>query len=159
MHVMLDSPERLQSLKPLFLYRDAEGGFENVGLVSVTKVRRHRKGFVGYLPGFNNRDDAECLKGCEIRMLSQDFPKAEPGEFYWRDLIGLRVWCQFEGKKILLGEVVRLVETGSNDVLVVAPCLQSVDDKEHLVPWIPDEVIKEIDLPSKRIEVDWYIDA
>ena len=52
-----------------------------------------------------------------------------------------------------------LFETGANDVLVVAPCEGSIDDLEHLVPWIPDEVVKDIALTERRIEVDWYVDA
>ena len=52
-----------------------------------------------------------------------------------------------------------LFETGANDVLVVAPCEGSIDDREHLVPWIPNEVVKDIALTERRIEVDWYVDA
>ena len=52
-----------------------------------------------------------------------------------------------------------LFETGANDVLVVAPCKGSIDDREHLIPWIPDEVVKDIALTERRIEVDWYVDA
>jgi 16S rRNA processing protein RimM len=58
-----------------------------------------------------------------------------------------------------LGVVVKLLETGANDVMVVAPNDQSVDDKEHLVPWIPDQVVEQVDLDNKRIGVNWYVDA
>ena len=52
-----------------------------------------------------------------------------------------------------------MLETGANDVLVVAPCEGSIDDREHLVPWIPDEVVTDIALTDCRIEVNWYVDA
>jgi 16S rRNA processing protein RimM len=51
-----------------------------------------------------------------------------------------------------------LLETGANDVLVVAPCEGSVDDREHLIPWIPNEVVTDIALADRKIEVSWYVD-
>jgi len=27
------------------------------------------------------------------------------------------------------------------------------------VPWIPDQVVEEVDLDNKRIGVNWYVDA
>ena len=69
------------------------------------------------------------------------------------------MWCTEDGSRSLLGRVKTLLETGANDVLVVVPCEGSVDDREHLVPWIPEEVIKDIALTDRRIEVAWYVDA
>ena len=69
------------------------------------------------------------------------------------------MWCTEDGSRSLLGRVKTLLETGANDVLVVAPCDGSIDDREHLVPWIPDEVVTDIALPDQRIEVNWYVDA
>ena len=44
-------------------------------------------------------------------------PDAKANEFYWADLIGLRV---VNTQNHEFGRVVRMVETGANDVLVVA---------------------------------------
>jgi len=71
----------------------------------------------------------------------------------------LSVWCCEDDKRVLLGTVDRLLETGANDVLVVVPTAISVDDKEHLIPWIPDSVIVEVDVQGGKIEVNWYVDA
>jgi 16S rRNA processing protein RimM len=48
-----------------------------------------------------------------------------------------------------------LIETGSNDVLVVKKCKDSLDGKERLIPYLPDQVIKLVDLQKGIIEVDW----
>ena len=61
--------------------------------------------------------------------------------------------------RLLLGTVQRLLETGANDVLVVTPSDDSIDDRERLIPWLPDEVIKQVDLQEKTIAVSWFIDA
>jgi 16S rRNA processing protein RimM len=60
---------------------------------------------------------------------------------------------------LLLGTVQRLLETGANDVLVVTPSDGSIDDRERLIPWLPDEVIKQVDLQERTIAVSWFIDA
>jgi 16S rRNA processing protein RimM len=86
------------------------------------------------------------------------FPAAGDDEVYWRDLEGLEVWCTEDGLRSLLGRVKTLLETGANDVLVVAPCEGSIDDREHLIPWIPNEVVTDIVLADRKIEVSWYVD-
>ena len=82
----------------------------------------------------------------QLQVLSED-------EFYWRDLVGLRV-INREG--IELGTVQRLMETGANDVLVVSD-EQSAEQggREHLVPWTPGQAVLEVDLEQGRILVDW----
>jgi 16S rRNA processing protein RimM len=47
------------------------------------------------------------------------------------------------------------METGSNDVLVVRKSKGSIDSKERLIPYLPEQVLKSIDLDAGRIEVDW----
>ncbi len=32
-------------------------------------------------------------------------------------------------------------------------------DREHLVPWIPGEVVTGLALAERKIEVSWYVDA
>ena len=57
----------------------------------------------------------------------------EDNQYYWNDLIGLNVYLD-DGKEI--GVLSEIIETGSNDVLVVK------GDKEILVPYIIGESIK-----------------
>jgi 16S rRNA processing protein RimM len=54
---------------------------------------------------------------------------------------------------IELGVVDHLLETGANDVLVVKG-----DEKEHLVPWVPDQYILDVNLTEGVIRVDWDAD-
>ena len=72
--------------------------------------------------------------------------------------MGLKVWCSEAGNRVLLGTVKNLLETGANDVLVVSPCEGSVDNREHLVPWLPGDVVGDIDLKAGQLEVRWYVD-
>ena len=89
-------------------------------------------------------EEAENLKNNEIFIKRDDLPKLE-NQFYWEELIGLRV----ESKKKIFGKVDSLMETGSNDVLVV----HDQNSKEILIPFILEEVIKEV--TPEYILVEW----
>ena len=58
----------------------------------------------------------------------------------------------------LFGKLERLLETGANDVLVVQPTGESIDDRERLIPYIKEEVIKKIDTKTGKILVNWEAD-
>ena len=157
--VRLDDPNLLLSLSDLTLVAAPESRHSARQSVVVEALQVHGKGHIARLSGIADRTQAEALRGCEIQVAAADFPTAGDDEVYWRDLEGLEVWCTEDGSRALLGKVKRLLETGANDVLVVAPCEGSIDDREHLVPWIPDEVVTDIALTDNRIEVSWYVEA
>ena len=54
-----------------------------------------------------------------------------------------------------LGEIKEILKTNANDVLVIEPTENSVDKKERLVPYIKDNVVKEISKKDKSILIDW----
>ena len=99
------------------------------------------------LKGCDDRNSAEKLMGKNISVYRSQLPelKAEE-EFYWADLVGLSVENLLGVK---LGLVDHLIETGSNDVLVV------IGNKEHLVPFIWDDVVREVRFEENKIMVDW----
>lgn len=101
---------------------------------------------VAQLEGLNERSQAESLVGCEIAVPREQLETLRPGEYYWVDLVGLEV-VTIDGK--VLGTVDHLFETGANDVMVVR------GDRERLVPWIQEQVVKSVDLQGKRMVVDW----
>jgi 16S rRNA processing protein RimM len=51
-----------------------------------------------------------------------------------------------------------MMETGANDVLAVKQCDGSIDDQERLIPWLPDQVVKHVDIEAGFIQVDWPVD-
>ena len=159
LRVRLDDPNLLLSLSDLTLVAAPDAPRSARQSVAVEALQVHGKGHIARLNGIADRTQAEALKGREIQVAAAHFPAAGDHEVYWRDLEGLKVWCPEDGSRSLLGRVKTLLETGANDVLVVAPCDGSIDDREHLVPWIPDEVVTDIALPDQRIEVNWYVDA
>ena len=167
--VNLEDPSALTHLSPLTLHKPS--GHKPAGHqpsdfpapavrpVIIEALQRQGKGYTARLSGVEDRTAAEALKGSDIRMPTAQFPQADDGDFYWRDLEGLQVWCEEGESRLLLGIVQRLLETGANDVLVVTPSEGSIDDRERLIPWLPDEVIKQVDLQERTIAVSWFIDV
>ena len=158
LRIRLDNPNLLLSLPDLTLGAAAESRQSARQSVVIEALQVHGKGHIARLSGIANRTQAEALRGREIQVAAADFPTAGDDEVYWRDLEGLEVWCTEDGSRSLLGKVKTLLETGANDVLVVAPCKGSIDDREHLIPWIPNEVVTDIALADRKIEVSWYVD-
>ena len=159
LRVRLDDPNLLLSLPDLTLVATPDLPRTARQCVVIEALQVHGKGHIARLSGIADRTQAEALRGREIQVAAAHFPDAGDDEVYWRDLEGLEVWCTEDGSRSLLGRVSTLLETGANDVLVVAPCEGSIDDREHLVPWIPDQVVTDIALTDRRIEVNWYVDA
>ena len=96
---------------------------------------------------------ANLLTNCEIVVDSSQLPQLEEGDYYWKDLMGCQV-VTTEGYD--LGKVVDMMETGSNDVLVIKANLKDAFGiKERLVPFLDGQVIKKVDLTTRSIEVDW----
>ena len=109
--------------------------------------KRHGKGVIAQFSAYEDRDLAATLVGADIAVRKEQLPAGEKDEFYWHELVGLQVQT-LEGQA--LGVVDHLLETGANDVLVVKQ-----GDTERLIPYIPGEVITDIDLESGEIRVDW----
>jgi 16S rRNA processing protein RimM len=106
----------------------------------------HGKGIIALLEGCSNRDQATLLVGCNIAVERERLPRLEQDEYYWSDLEGLRVRT-LEG--VELGVVSHLFDTGANDVMVVA------GDRELLIPYLWQRVVKQVDLKAGLMLVDW----
>ena len=120
--------------------------------------RRHGKGLVAHIADVDDRTLAESYKGLIVAIPGDSLPQLEEGDYYWRDLEGLQVWCQDGEEKVLLGTVDYLIETGANDVLVVKHTHDSVDSQERLIPYLPGDTVLRVDLAEAVIEVDWFLD-
>lgn len=126
--------------------------------------KRHGKGLVAHIAGVDDRTLAEAYTGLEVVVASNKLPVLEEGDYYWRQLEGLQVWCQdsndSSGKeqKKWIGVVDYLIETGANDVLVVKACEGSYDKAERLIPYLLGETVLRVDLEAGLMEVDWYLD-
>jgi 16S rRNA processing protein RimM len=124
--------------------------------VDIEAGRPHGKGLVLKLRGIDSPEQGAGFIGCDLAIAVSDLPSLPANEYYWRQLIGLQVVVDHpERGRLILGRVDHLMETGSNDVLVVRGDEQSIDRRERLLPYLPDQVILEIDLDAQLMRVDW----
>jgi len=77
-------------------------------------------------------------------------PNLGDQKYYWSDLERLKV-INIDQESI--GIVDSLFETGANDVLVV----NGKNNKRILIPFVLDEIIKEVNINLGYIKVDWSI--
>lgn len=117
--------------------------------VEVIEGRKQGKSVVVRLDGIADRDQALAMRDVEVAIRREQLDTLESGEYYWSDLIGLRV-RNLAGE--LLGDVADLMETGADDVLVVR------GDVQRLVPFSQPQIVKRVDLDAGEILVDWELD-
>ena len=119
----------------------------------VDQWRTHNKGLVAKLIGVDDRDDAEGIKNLEISIKAAMLPELDDSDVYWRELVGMQVVTD---KGYNLGVIKELFETGANDVLLVKANLNDAfGQKERMVPYLLDQVIKQVDRQANTVTVDW----
>lgn len=121
--------------------------------VELESWRYHNNDLIVKLVGVDERESAQLLTNVEIGVDLNTFPELSEGDYYWLDLIGCQV-VNLDGYS--MGVVTELMETGSNDVLVVrANSKDAFGKQERLIPFLDEQVVKRVDLATKTIEVDW----
>jgi 16S rRNA processing protein RimM len=123
--------------------------------VEIDEVRPHGDAFVVHIVGIDDRDEAAAYTSVDIAVERDLLPELDEGEYYWSQLEGLVVITQYHGVEKRLGKVSKLFETGANDVLVVTPDDQSIDKRERLIPYVPEQFVLSVNLDLGEIRVDW----
>ena len=148
-------PEALFSSKRWYLQPAERGAktFSGTLLLKVREAKDHSGTVVATAQEVDDRDAAEALRGARIFVPRSSFPTASADEYYWVDLIGLVV-VNREG--VDLGVVKELLSTGPQTVLVLE---HEADGKplERMIPFV-SAYVDAVDLPARRITVDWQPD-
>ncbi|WP_111979637.1 ribosome maturation factor RimM [Algibacillus agarilyticus] len=122
----------------------------------VVEWRKHNKGIIVKFNNVDVREKAQLLTGMEVAVLETQLPELAEDEFYWRDLVGMAV-VNTQGYN--MGEVKSLMETGSNDVLVVKANKNDAFGKtERLIPFVESQTISKVDQEQRVITVEWDAD-
>ena len=136
-----DVPDRFVSLKAVYVLCP-----EPVRYV-IKNVRPFKGDFV--LLKFASIDDAstaDTLRNTELVIPLEQLAKLPPDSYYQHDILGLQVYT-LENR--LLGTIVDILVTGSNDVYVV----KGAEGQQFLIPAIK-EVIKQVDLIRRMMYIE-----
>ena len=133
-------PESFLSAGSLFL-KDASG---RIRQHDVSAVAVHGKKLLVTLKEFSDINQVLSFVGNEVFLYRDQLPPPEEDEYYWYDLVGMKVVTT---DNRLLGVLESIIETGSNDVYVVAS-----DDREYLIPALSDVVVS-VDIAARLMTV------
>jgi len=135
--ILTDFPERFDLLETVYLGEELEA-------VAVEGCRTRVGKALLKLEGCDSRDAAGKLCGQLVQVPIDEAVPLGDDEYYVYEIEGLEARTT-EGE--YLGHIVKVIETGANDVYVVRN-----GDQEILIPALSNVVIK-VDLEAGRIEV------
>ncbi len=123
--------------------------------IEIVKGRKQGKTIVAQLKGVDDRDKAQALIGSDIAIQQEQLKSLDDNDFYWRDLQGLSV---VNLQNVQFGSIVSMMATGANDVMVIKLAddyRAEAKEKEILIPYLYGDVVKQVDLKSGVVIVDW----
>ena len=159
-----DTDPRENIVKYSYWWLEQSGRWKKVQVID---GRPQGKTIVASLEGVNSPEQASMYIGAKIAVGRTELPVLKKGEFYWADLVGMQVRTVQEEN---IGVVLRLFETGANDVMVVKDqrvrtavgveelskqSAKKSSASEVLVPWLVPDVITDVNVEEKVITIDW----
>ncbi|MEI6292020.1 MAG: ribosome maturation factor RimM [Chloroflexota bacterium] len=147
--VMTDFPERLKPGTMIYV------GDKKMPL-KITRRRPHNEGLILGFEGIKDSEQAAKYRSQTVFVPAADRPALPEGEYYHHQILGLQVEDE-DGKD--LGIITEIIETGANDVYVVAKEGRQVRDL--LLPAIK-EVLLDVNLDTHKMKVhllDGLLDA
>jgi 16S rRNA processing protein RimM len=138
MDLHTDFPDRIKSGRKVYIGEKYEA-------FTIDSARTHAKGLLVRLRGFDSPETAGRFRNQWVYVKASEVPALPEGQHYKHELIGLTVMIDSGEKLGILSEV---LETGANDVYVIA----KEDGKEILLPAIPD-VVLDVNMDDKVMKV------
>lgn len=135
---LTDDPKRFEWLDSVFV------GTVHPIKIRIAGVRYHQELILLKFEGYPDRDSVEQFRDQLLQVPEDEAVPLADGEYFLYQAIGLKVQTE-EGT--LLGNVREILETGANNVFVVAGA-----KGELLIPDIPD-VICTVDIEHGRIVI------
>lgn len=124
-------------------------------LLRIAHVKTHSDILVAQARDMSDREQAQTLQGARIFIPRASFPTLPDDEYYWVDLLGLRVLNR-EG--LDLGQVSDLFSAGPQVTLVVEGGVATEQAAtQRLIPFV-SAYVDQVDLQQKTILVDWQPD-
>ncbi len=133
---------QIEVLKKVFVKKDNE-----YIELNVTSVRFHKHFAIIKFKEFNNINEVEIYKGCDIYLSKNEVEKSlENDEYLISDLIGMEV---FDEDGSAIGVISAVGENLANNLISV----KDANNKEHLVPFVK-ELVPVVDIRNKRVVVN-----
>lgn len=135
-----DDAARFKKLKEVILDNGKEK--RKIGIESVKFFKQY---VILKFKGIDNINDVLAYKGSSLMVTRENAVKLNKDEYFIADLIGLHV---SDDENKLEGKLVDVLETGANDVYVIA----LLDGRELLLPAIRECVLS-VDLQAQEMKI------
>ncbi len=135
-------PETLSGAKEVYVGVPGRREPRRFGL---SRIRIQKSVAIVKLNDIDTPEAADALKNLHVLVGKNDLQPPGEDEYYWSDLIGLRVRTS-RGDDI--GEVKDLIDSGGHDILVIRS-----PEREFLVPFV-GKFVTAVDLDSSMITVE-----
>lgn len=118
---------------------------EMMGVYVVESVRPHAPFLLVRLQGVTSRAQAQALREAVVAVQEDLLPPLQEGEFYYYQVIGLRVLTT-AGEEV--GKIFQVFYSGGHDVWVVRQ-----GKKEYMIP-VTEDIVRTIDIPGRRAVIE-----
>lgn len=135
-----DDITRFNNLKNIYIEKN-----KKLEKKEIEEVKYHKNLVLLKIKGIDDINDTEQYKNCYLKIDRENAVQLPEDTYFITDIIGIQVFTE-EGE--LLGNIIDVFPTGSNDVYVVKNEL----GKQILLPAI-GEVIKKVDVIAKKMTV------
>ncbi|CAN8245875.1 unnamed protein product [Cochlearia groenlandica] len=131
-------------------------GQEKIDEVELVEGRPHpaQNSWILKFRGLDDVDQVRQLVGATLLAEEDDRPELDEGEFYTRDLVGMRVLLKETGQ--LVGTVANIFDNGGNDLLhVLLDSSMEGSAKTNQLVWIPfvDAIVPDVDLETREMYI------
>jgi 16S rRNA processing protein RimM len=137
---LTDDPRRFDELKWAYIEKDGQ-------LIkhSILDVKYIKGSVMIKFSDIESMSEAEQYKECFVLVDRENAVKLPEDSFFICDIVGCSI---FDENGILLGELTKVLQTGSNDVYVV----KDKSGKEILIPALKS-VVRKVSVDQRRIDV------
>ena len=144
---LTDHPEESFSPGVILFLGDETGNSPDTSRTSlvILSARPFRRGYLIHLDGVESREGAEALQGLYVLRPTEELGGVEEGEFFYHQLLGLKV-TTVDGVDV--GKIVEVYELRPADLLEVRG-----PSKTHFIPFL-SSVVREMDLASGTMTID-----
>lgn len=132
--------ERFKQLKQVYVEKG-----EELNSYEVQSIKYLKNTVVLKLKGVDTEEQANSLRNCYVKVERQKAVKLPKDNFFICDLIECEV---HDINGVLLGTIIDVMQTGSNDVFVVKK-----GNKEILIPALKS-IVKEVNIEDRKIKVE-----
>jgi 16S rRNA processing protein RimM len=114
-------------------------------ILEIIRSREHKQMYLVTLRGIDSLNDAELIKGWQVKIEEHQMHDLDEGEYYFHEIMGCEVITD-TGE--ILGVITDILTPGANHVWVV----RTAQKREVLLPVIED-VILNVNVKEKRVLV------